>query len=124
MLSLTRTKNMKKIINKSVIAAGLILGLLITLLSCEDSFDKSDIETNVPVSVMAFSINGIQGAIDQNAGQIDVMLPFGSDITSVIPQITLPEGATINIDMGSAINFTSEVKFRVVNCKIYIKIIR
>jgi hypothetical protein len=110
---------MKKIINKSVIAAGLILGLLITLLSCEDSFDKSDIETNVPVSVMAFSINGIQGAIDQNAGQIDVMLPFGSDITSVIPQITLPEGATINIDMGSAINFTSEVKFRVVNGNLY-----
>jgi hypothetical protein len=79
---------MKKIINKSVIAAGLILGLLITLLSCEDSFDKSDFETNVPVSVMAFSINGVMGAIDQNTGQIDVVLPFGNDITSVIPQIT------------------------------------
>ena len=110
---------MKKIINNSVITAGLILGLLLTLISCEDSFDKSDFETNVPVSVMAFSINGTPGVIDQNTGQINVTLPFGSNITAVIPQITLPEGATINLDMEAPINFTSAVKLRVVNGNLF-----
>ena len=110
---------MKKIINSSVIIAGLILGLLVTLMSCEDSFDKSNFETNVPVSVTAFSINGTPGVIDQGTGQINVVLPFGSTVTSVIPQITLPEGATVNFDMGAAMNFTSVVKFRVVNGNLF-----
>jgi len=110
---------MKKIINKSVLVASLVLSLLLTLLSCEDSFDKSDFETNVPVSVMAFSINGTPGVIDQNSGQITVALPFGSTITAVTPQITLPEGATINLDITNPIDFTSAVRFRVVNGNLF-----
>ena len=110
---------MKKIINKSVLVASLVLSLLLTLLSCEDSFDKSDFETNVPVSVMAFSINGTPGVIDQNSGQITVALPFGSTINAVTPQITLPEGATINLDITNPIDFTSAVRFRVVNGNLF-----
>jgi len=110
---------MKKFINKSVLLAGLVLSLLLTLLSCEDSFDKSDFETNVPVSVMAFSINGTPGVIDQNSGQITVALPFGSTIIAVTPQITLPEGATINLDITNPIDFTSAVRFRVVNGNLF-----
>jgi len=110
---------MKKIINKSALIAGLVLSLLFTMLSCEDSFDKSNFETNLPVSVMAFSINGTQGVIDQSTGQINVTLPFGSTILSVIPQITLPEGATVNLAMGAPINFTSAVKFRVVHGNLF-----
>jgi len=110
---------MKKIINKSTLIAGIMLSLLFTILSCEDSFDKSDFETNVPVSVMAFSINGTPGVIDQGTGKITVTLPFGSNITAVMPQITLPEGATINLDMATAMDFTSAVIFRVVNGNLF-----
>ena len=110
---------MKKNINRCIVTVSLIMGLLFTMLSCEDSFDKSNFETNVPVSVMAFSINGTTGVIDQNTGQINVVLPFGNSITSVIPEITLPEGATINPDMGTAMDFTSAVKFRVVNGNLF-----
>lgn len=111
---------MKKIINnKSIIVTGLLLSLLVLLLSCEDSFDKSNFETNVPVSVTAFSINGTPGVIDQGSGQINVTLPFGSTVTGVIPELTLPYGATINIAMGTAMDFTSAVKFRVVNGNLF-----
>ena len=110
---------MKKIINKCVVATCLLIGLLFTLMSCEDSFDKTDFNTNAPVSVMAFSINGTQAVIDQNLGQINVVLPFGSTLTSVIPQITLPEGAIINLDLAAPVNFTSAVRFRVVNGNLF-----
>jgi len=110
---------MKKIINKSVIATVLIFALLLTLISCEDSFDKSNFETNVPVSVMAFSINGTPGVIDQNTGQITVVLPFGNTLTGITPQITLPQGATVNLNMNAPMDFTSAVKFRVVNGNLF-----
>ena len=110
---------MKKIINNSVLIAGLVMGLLFTMLSCEDSFDKTNFETNVPVSVLAFSINGTQGVIDQNTGQIAITMPFGNNITAVLPQITLPEDATINLDISKPINFTSPIKFRVVNGNLF-----
>ena len=110
---------MNKIINKCAIVTGLLLGLLFTLISCEDSFDKTGFNTNVPVSVMAFNINGTPGVIDQNTGQITVALPFGNTLTGIIPQITLPEGATVNLNMATPINFTSAVKFRVVNGNLF-----
>jgi len=110
---------MNKIINKCVVIAGLLMSLLFTLLSCEDSFDKADFNTNAAVSVTAFSINGTPAAIDQNLGQINIVLPFGSTLTSVIPQITLPEGATVNMDFAAPVNFTTAVRFRIVNGNLY-----
>jgi len=110
---------MKKIISKSIILTGLIMGLLVSLLSCEDSFDNSDLKINVPVSVMAFSINNVPGTIDQQTGQISVVLPFGTNVTSVVPQLTLPESATINLDLSTPTDFTSPVRFRVVNGNLF-----
>jgi len=110
---------MKNIINKTVVIAGLVLGLLITLLSCDDGFDATGFEVNVPVSVTSFSINGTEGVINQGTGQITVTMPYGSTITSVTPQVTLPQGAIADVDFSEAIDFSLPLTFRVTNGNLF-----
>lgn len=110
---------MKKIVTKSMYKAGLLLALLVVLFSCEDSFDNTGFEYNVAVSVEAFSINGTEGVIDQNAGTITLTLPFGNNVSSEIATVVVPEGAEMNIDFSQPINFSQPVTFRVVNGNLF-----
>ncbi|RYD87355.1 MAG: hypothetical protein EOP54_28905, partial [Sphingobacteriales bacterium] len=110
---------MKNIINKTVVIAGLVLGLLVTLLSCDDGFDNTGFEVNVPVSITSFAINGTEGVINQGTGQITVTMPYGSSITAAVPQVGLPQGAEANVDFSTAFDFSAPLEFRVTNGNLY-----
>lgn len=99
--------------------ASLILALLFMVTACEDSFEKGGFDVNSPSNVISFKLNGTAGEIDQKTGKINVTMPYGSDITAVIPQVVLEEGATSKLDFTTPINFTSPVKFRVINGNLY-----
>lgn len=99
--------------------ASLILALLFMVTACEDSFENGGFDVNSPSNVISFKINGTAGEIDQKTGKINVTLPYGSDITAVIPQVVMEEGATSNLDLTNPINFTIPVKFRVINGNLF-----
>lgn len=110
---------MKNFIYKIWMHASLILALLFMVTACEDSFEKGGFDVNSPSNVISFKLNGTAGEIDQKTGKINVTMPYGSDITAVIPQVVLEEGATSKLDLTTPINFTSPVKFRVINGNLY-----
>ena len=99
--------------------ASLILALLFMVTACEDSFENGGFDVNSPSNVISFKLNGTAGEIDQKTGKINVTMPYGSDITAVIPQVVLEEGATSKLDLTTPINFTNPVKFRVINGNLF-----
>ena len=61
--------------------------------------------------IQSFSVNGMQAAIDDEAGSISLTLPHGTDLKSIEPSITLADGA--KIDKTGAQDFTSPVSYTV-----------
>lgn len=110
---------MKSIINKIVYKLAVVVVLIMTLSSCEDSFDNNGLDIDSPSNVTSFKLNGVEATINQSTAEINVVMPYGSDVSSVVPEIVLEEGATVNIDFTKAINFTSAVKFRVINGNLF-----
>lgn len=110
---------MKKFIYKNWAKLSLLLALLFVVSACEDNFDNNSLDLNSPSNVTSFKINGVTGTIDQKTASIAVILPYGSDITAVNPEIILQDGATSNLNLNAPINFTTPVKFRVVNGNLY-----
>lgn len=110
---------MKKHINKYWIKASAVLAMIFMITACENSFENSGFNINSPSNVTSFKINGVAGEIDQKTGKINLTMLYGSDITAVKPEIILEGGATSNLDLTKPINFTSPVKFRVVNGNLY-----
>ena len=108
---------MKKILN---LLQNIILALIISAFnySC-DSRNEDGLITNTSVNINSFIVNGINGTIDNKTDKITVAMPYGTNITSLVPQIDIPEGATVIPASGQAINFTQSVKFRVKNGNIY-----
>lgn len=110
---------MKNFIYKSWTKWSLILALIFIVSACEDSFDTNGLDVDSPSNVTSFKINGVAGTIDQKTATIAVTLPYGTDITAINPEIILEEGATSNLNLNSAINFTNAVNFRVINRNLY-----
>jgi hypothetical protein len=66
--------------------------------------------------ISAFSINGVTGIIDNAAESILVVLPAGTDASALIPEITIPEGQTVDPASGVAQDFSSgPVNYTVTN---------
>jgi len=110
---------MRKHINKYWIKVSAVLAMIFLITACENSFENGGFEVNSPSNVTSFKIKGVSGQIDQKTGAINITMPYGSDITAVTPEIVLQAGATSNLDLTKPINFTSPVKFRVVNGNLY-----
>lgn len=62
-------------------------------------------------AIKGLSVNGVAADIDDDAATIRLTLPVGTKVTSVEPEITLADGATI--DKTGAQNFTNAVKYTV-----------
>lgn len=97
----------------------LILSVVFCLCSCEQERDSLDLSQDV--NITGFSVNGIPGTIDNELTEIKVSLPPHSDVTRVIPQITLPLGATVTPASGEAVNFSTPVEYTVTNGNRYNK---
>ena len=97
----------------------LMLILILTISACSDSFEKEGLDVDSPSNTTSFSINGTAGDINQKTGIINVTMPYGSDISAVIPAVILQEGATSNLAINTPINFETPVKYRVVNGNLF-----
>ena len=110
---------MKKLIDKTWKKVLLLLTVISMISACTDSFENGGFDIDSPANTTSFTLNGVAGVIDQSTAKIDVTMPYGSDVTAIIPAIVLEEGATSNLNNNAPINFTSPVKFRVINGNLY-----
>lgn len=98
-----------------------LLGLLFT--SCEQSWDKSSLDLDRDVSMKAFSVEGVEGSINDELGTITVNLPRNAEENGLTPNIEVSEGASITPEVNTPVNFSNSdknpVKFRVVNGNVY-----
>lgn len=99
-------KNMNKII-------WAILFAFIALVSCSD--DNESVDPTKDLIINEFSINGVQGEINNEDMTVVVTLPANSDVTSLTPEIKVPAGATVKPITGVPINFTNPVKYTIEN---------
>ena len=106
---------MKKYISLMMImlSAGCLL-----LTACDDD-DRESLDFSQDVNVHEFTINGEQGAIDNEAMTIKVMLPPKSDVTALVPSIKIADQATITPATGEIQNFSGSVEYKVVNGNLF-----
>ena len=64
--------------------------------------------------ILSFEINGqLSSTINANAATVDVVMPYGTDLSSLTPTITVSAGATIDPASGVAQDFTNPVTYTV-----------
>lgn len=64
-------------------------------------------------SILSFTINDVEGEINEVAKTVTLVMPVGTDVTSLVPTIEVSEGATINPASGEAQDFTRPVTYTV-----------
>ncbi len=99
---------------------GLLYCCVLLLMSCDkDDAGNSSFDLDEPVQLTSFSIEGVDGSIDQNEGTIKFQLPYGISINNIVPNISLPDGATIDPGLEEAISLAQPVTYTVVNGNLY-----
>lgn len=64
-------------------------------------------------SITAFVVNGVSGTISQTAGTIKITLPYGTDLTSLKPEITVKNAKSVSPASGATVNLTAPVTYTV-----------
>lgn len=106
---------------KSKIIHIIIISLLAGICtSCQDEY-VSKLELNRDVTISEFSINDIEGVINENKKTINVTVPLGTDVSNVSPVIQFAEGASITPIITGNMDFTVPVEFLVTNGNLYSK---
>jgi hypothetical protein len=95
-----------------LIASALLWG------SCKKD-KNSSFNIDAQAQFTTFSINNIAAQINQQTGQIQVNLPFGTDLTALMPVFDLPEQAIANPAAGQMLNMTGSVAYRITNGNVY-----
>ncbi|MFA5329197.1 MAG: hypothetical protein WC384_15490 [Prolixibacteraceae bacterium] len=90
-------------------------GNLITvdyLVSNKDLYQRYKVTVDVArAKITKFKIGSIEADIDESGKKILIWLPTGTDVTNLIPVIEFTEGATLNPEPGTPVNFTNPVNF-------------
>lgn len=110
---------MKNLIKNKTFGALSVLAFVFMLMGCDEQFDDSAFNTNVPVNILAFEVNGIATEINDATGKITTQLPYGSNLTALVPNIELPAQALVNPGSDTPMDFTSIVDYQVRNGNIY-----
>ncbi len=65
--------------------------------------------------ILTFSLDEAIGlaSIDETAHTVEIEVAFGTDVSSLVPTITVSEGATISPSSSSEVDFTNTVEFTV-----------
>ena len=81
------------------------------------TFDKTSTDTIVTSEpkITAFSVVNVSGTIDQNSGTITIVVPNGTDVTSLCPAIATSDADSVTPASGAAVNFTNAVTYTVKN---------
>lgn len=89
---------------KKIIYYIMILMLAISVNSCTEEV-REVLDTTGDVDIHSFKINGVEGVIDTTNATISVILPAGSSLKGLAPEITLGAGATVTPNNGDAVDF-------------------
>lgn len=109
----------RNIITKKHSLASTFLMLCAIFVGCEDKFDDSAFSTDVSVNISSFIVSGVEANIDHVESKITAQLPYGSDLTNIVPQVIVSEQASVNPSSGTEIDFSSVVTYQVTNGNIY-----
>ena len=64
-------------------------------------------------SILSFTIDGVEGDINETAKIVTLTMPEDTDVTQLVPTIEVSEGATISPASGEAQDFTDPVTYTV-----------
>lgn len=110
---------MKTLTNMSLILI-LLLGSMLT--ACKDDL-RDPLDLTADVDILSFRVGNAEGTIDNENGTITVMVPSGTNLSAIAPQIELPANATVSPAQGVEQNFTfsanTPVNYRVFNGNLY-----
>lgn len=107
---------MKNIITKNML---LIIALLLIFTSCNESDNGVSVDLNRPVNIKSFSVDNSEGKINNSKATITITLPFGTDLSKVVPEIKIPSEATIHPTSGTPVNLIKPFTYRVINGNVY-----
>lgn len=89
---------------KYIFKWSLILLSIISISACND--DMSEVlDTTGDTNIHTFTINGVEGVIDSTNSTIRLILPAGTNLKALTPDIVLGEGAEISPKSGAAVDF-------------------
>lgn len=74
---------------------------------------NTDPVTPATARITAFKVLGVEGVIDDSAGTITITLPDGTDVTRVMPSVTVPAGAVVSPVSGEVVNLSMPVAYTV-----------
>ncbi|MDR2806161.1 MAG: DUF5018 domain-containing protein, partial [Dysgonamonadaceae bacterium] len=110
---------------KNIIKIILIAIITVLTVSCEDNRETLDFTSDV--AIHSFSINGVNGIINAENSTITVILPNGTDLSSLAPQIEIDGNATVSPANSATVDFSNsaakgnEVVYTVANGDLYQK---
>ena len=98
----------KRIFNlRNVVAVAACLAVIATFFSCgKESKDKQ-------ITAFSFTTPQAVGVINESAKTIAVSVPVGTDVTALVPTITVSEKATVSPSSGVKQDFTDPVTYTV-----------
>ncbi len=91
--------------------------LILMILSCNNDDSQNNSDKN---NILSFSFlknintnlsQDVKGEIDNNSNIITLKLPFNSDVTELIPNIELVEGASISPAASTPLDFSNPITF-------------
>jgi hypothetical protein len=100
------------------ISALIGLCLLFIIVGCGSNGNENNISPSTAKAITAFSLNGVDGTINQTDKTIDVTLPTGTDVTALVATFTttgasVEVGSTAQISETTANDFTNPVVYTV-----------
>lgn len=85
-----------------------------TMPSCDVTVScKWEKVQTVVSGITSFSIDGVQGVVDNTANTISIVMPYGTDVTQLIPTISGNNISSISPASGKMVNFTKPVIYTV-----------
>lgn len=109
---------MKKYIRDKIKSFSLVILAVAVLAGCKKE-KNSGFDVNSEVAISSFSINNVQGEINQNTGDIILNMPFGTSLNALTPNLQMPDNATSIPASNQAMNFTGMVKYRITNGNVF-----
>lgn len=64
-------------------------------------------------AIIGFVVNGVNGVVNESAGTISIVLPYGTDLTSLKPVITLSGATSVSPASGETVNLSGSVTYTV-----------
>jgi hypothetical protein len=93
-----------KIVMKTNIYKFIIVLISVALFSCEEDVEES-LDFSGDTSIHSFVVKGVEGTINEDNSTISVILPSGSDLTGLSPEIAIANGAEITPGSSETVDF-------------------